>query len=98
MFLNGTLHCNLCCKSWLQASVKFRNGDAIKQFSASGGAGEKKSHILLYFTPFSLTNGILKLDRCPQWSRAQKSEGTGELQRACFFFVYYLNSIIQKMH
>lgn len=41
MFLNGTLHCNLCCKSWPQASVKFRNGDAIKQFSASGGEGEK---------------------------------------------------------
>lgn len=41
MFLNGTLHCNLCCKSWPQASVKFRNGDAIKQFSASGEEGEK---------------------------------------------------------
>lgn len=39
MFLNGTFHCNLCCKSCLQASVKFRNGNAIKQFSALGGEG-----------------------------------------------------------
>lgn len=68
MSLNGTFHCNLCGKSCLQASVKFRNGNTIKQFSALGGEGgkKKKSHILLYFTPFYLTNGILKLDHCPQ--------------------------------
>lgn len=54
MFLNGTLHCNLCCKSWPQASVKFRNGDAIKQFSASGGEGKKtESHSALFHTLFS---------------------------------------------
>lgn len=90
MFLNGTFHCNLCCKSCLQASVKFRNGNAIKQFSALGGEGEKRSHILLYFTPFSLTNGILKLDHCPQWSLTLKSEDTCELEQGCSLEVFKL--------
>lgn len=49
--------------------LKFRHRDEIKQFSALKKK-KGRSHILLYFTLFSLTNGILKLDHCPELERS----------------------------